>query len=101
MDLFRAIPRPLGQFLAVVLIWPLWFLLGLIESIWQGSGATIQKHISDGLAAIPSEGWGAIAAIVVAGHWSRSKDKQTQAKASEILVEAAKITGRNQVDDPD
>lgn len=87
IDLFRAIPRPLGQFLAVALVWPLWFLCGAVEAMFPNTGAIVQAQIESGLAAIPPAGWATISAIAVAGHWSRSKDKDTKRKAAEALAQ--------------
>lgn len=92
LQLFRAIPRPLGQYLAIGLVWPVWLALGVVEAIFPNTGATVQKHIQDGLAAIPGEGWAAIAAILVSGQWSRTWDRKTDASAAEALVEAERIT---------
>lgn len=92
LQLFRAIPRPLGQYLAICLVWPVWLALGVVEAIFPNTGAIVQKHIQDGLAAIPGEGWAAIAAILVSGQWTRTWDRKTDAQAAETLVEAARIT---------
>lgn len=91
LHIFRAIPRPLGQYLAIGLLWPLWTVLGVIEAIVPKSGAVVQRSIEGGLAAIPEAGWAAIAGILIAGHWSRTVDKKTEAQAAETLVEAARI----------
>ena len=99
MKMFRAIPRPLGQYLAIGLLWPVWLILGTIETIFPNTGAVVQGHIERGLSAIPAEGWAAIAAILVAGHWSRSMDKRTEAEAAESLVDAERIV-RSQNEGP-
>ena len=60
----------------------------------------------NGIGSVPDGGWAAIGAIVVAGHWSRSKDKETKERALTTLAEVTAsedpvdVRGSGKVDEP-
>ena len=76
MNTFRAIPRPAMQWLLLALIWPLWFLLGIIEAIRPDTGAVVQRVIIDGMAGMPPSAWAAIIILGLGAQAYRTIDKR-------------------------
>lgn len=76
MDTFRALPRPVLQWLIILLIWPVWFVLGIVEAIRPGLGITIQNMLLKALNGLPDQIWPVIVILALGAQVYRSYEKR-------------------------
>lgn len=83
LETMRAMPRPLMQWLLIALVWPLWFVLGTVEAIFPGTGATVQNMILSGMKGMPNEAWAAIIILGLGAQAYRTIEKRGQTNLNE------------------
>jgi len=76
MERFRALPRPVLQWLIILLIWPVWFVLGIVEATFPGLGRTIQTMLLDALNGLPDQIWPVIVILALGAQVYRSYEKR-------------------------
>lgn len=97
LQVFRALPRPLIQWVVIFMLFPFPALLGVVDSVFPGVGLRVMDTVLHWLNGLPESVYGFMGAIVVGGQVTRSLDKRSEVKAAETLVEARRIAQDEEV----